>query len=97
MQGRRNEAHQNCTDKLAQQLSVRVFKCVRAGGPDDFDCTYAKGSAGHLVVAYATRTDVLVSCNKSKTAEWQVEAYYIMANYQEHAPVYGPVESVHCG
>ena len=90
-------AFQDCSASVAQQIGLRLYKCVRVGGPDDFDCTSVAARLFSLSVGYTYRADLYYACSHSASAEYQLEAYYIMANYIEISPVWGPIEFVQCG
>lgn len=88
--------YQACTSPVSQQVSVRIDKCVRNGGPDDFNCTYANGSAGSLVVSTYVRTTVPIKCKTGTTSEYRPDAYYIMVDNRDFPAVIGSVQAISC-
>ncbi len=94
-------AVQQCTEKLSQQISVKVNLCVQdPGGPGHFHCdVYKGGKKGDLVNAQIARTDAYVKgCNRSKYSTYVQVAYSIYANGEYYpSPVESNQAEIKCG
>jgi hypothetical protein len=87
-----------CTESATLTAGTTLYRCVRDGGPDDFDCTPVATNFSGLVVAYYVNVQAsYTKCSHEKSAEYQPEADRLSVNGVDYPNVFGNVVSVGCG
>jgi len=86
-----------CTESATLTAGTTLYRCVRDGGPDDFDCTPVATNFSGLVVQYYVNVQASYKCSHEKSAEYQPEADRLSVNGVDYPNVFGNVVSVACG
>jgi hypothetical protein len=86
-----------CSQSAALTVTSTLYRCVRDGGPDDFDCTPVAINRSGLVNQYYVNVTATYKCSHSKSAEYQPEASGLSVNGVSYPDVFGNIVTVGCG
>jgi hypothetical protein len=85
-----------CLEPIASSAAIVLDKCVRVGGPDDFDCTPVAHNTSGLKTQYFYTVNTTAACKKGTSAQWRPVATNLSANYVDYPDIEGNVVTVAC-
>jgi hypothetical protein len=86
-----------CSASTPLTAGIVLQRCVRDGGPDDYNCSDVASSYSGLVVQYYVNVPTSYNCSHSKSAQYRPEAVRLSADYVDYPNVIGNVVTVGCG
>lgn len=85
----------SCSSATSISSGVALDKCVRNGGPDDFNCTTISRNRGSTT-GNAFYLNVSTRSSPCKSGSYRPRAYYVQVHGTEYPDVVGNIVSVPC-
>ncbi|HEY0247186.1 MAG TPA: hypothetical protein VGC45_02895 [Gryllotalpicola sp.] len=87
-------AQTDCSQTTVIRVGMQIDKCVRDGGPSDFDCSVIAYNPGNQVAQFYAVTYAQTNC--SGTAEYRPTATDITINHVDYGDVEGNPVQIAC-